>query len=200
MRNFCDAVDESMNGNLRPCHHGRMAEVRVAHTAELGPEELRGIRGLLDEAFGGDFSDDDHEHILGGVHALVWEGAELAGHGAVVMRRLLHDGRALRTGYVEGVAVREERRGLGHGAAAVAALERVIRRAYELGALATSEEAAGFYAARGWRTWTGTLSVVAPGGLERTDEEAGGILVLPVSAALVPDGDLACDWRGGDVW
>jgi transposase InsO family protein len=24
--------------------------------------------------------------------------------------------------------------------------------------------------------------------------------VLPVSAALTPDGDLACDWRGGDVW
>jgi aminoglycoside 2'-N-acetyltransferase I len=30
------------------------------------------------------------------------------------------------------------------------------------------------------------------------DEDA--IFVLPVSAELVPDGDLACDWRDGDVW
>lgn len=50
--------------------------------------------GLLDEAFPDDeaYTDEDHEHALGGVHALVWEGPELIGHGSVVMRRLLHDG------------------------------------------------------------------------------------------------------------
>ncbi len=113
---------------------------------------------------------------------------------------LLHDGRALRTGYVEGVAVRSDRRRRGHGAALMDALERVIRGAYEIGALATSEQAADFYAARGWQLWRGTASVIAPGGIERTEEEEGGIYVLPVSATLRPDGDLACDWRGGDVW
>jgi aminoglycoside 2'-N-acetyltransferase I len=41
----------------------------------------------------------------------VLDGDELVGHGAVVMRRLLHDAQALRTGYVEGVAVRADRRG-----------------------------------------------------------------------------------------
>ncbi len=88
-----------------------MAEVRTLHTSELSAEELRAIRLLLDESFDGDFTDDDHEHALGGMHALVREGPELIGHGSVVMRRLLHGGRALRTGYVEGVAVRADRPG-----------------------------------------------------------------------------------------
>lgn len=177
-----------------------MTAVRSAHTSELRPEELRAIRELLDEAFAGDFADEDYEHALGGVHALVWEGRELIGHGSVVMRRLLHGGKALRTGYVEGVTVRTDRRQRGLGAALMAALERVIRGGYQIGALSASEEGADFYAALGWRLWTGTASVIAPGGIQRTEEEDGSIFVLPVTVALTPDGDLACDWRGGDVW
>ena len=177
-----------------------MAEVRTVHTAWLSRQELRAIRALLDDAFGGDVTDDDYEHVLGGVHALVWEGPQLIGHGSVVMRRLLHDGRALRTGYVEGVAVRPDRRARGHGAAVMTELERVIRAAYEIGALGATEAAVGFYAARGWQLWTGTASVIAPSGLQRTEEDEGGIYVLPVTAELTPGGDLACDWRGGDVW
>ncbi|MQA15869.1 MAG: GNAT family N-acetyltransferase [Pseudonocardiaceae bacterium] len=177
-----------------------MAELRTAHTAELSPRGLQAIRVLLDDAFVGEFTEDDHEHALGGMHVLAWEGRELIGHGSVVMRRLLHGGRALRTGYVEGVAVRVDRRRRGHGADLMHALERVIRGAYELGALSATGEAAHFYAARGWRAWTGTVSVIAPGGLERTEADEGGVYVLPVSAALTPHGDLACDWRSGDVW
>ena len=67
------------------------------------------------------------EHALGGVHAPLWEGEELIGHGSVVMRRLLHDGMALRTGYVEAVAVRADRRRRGHGEVVMEALERVSR-------------------------------------------------------------------------
>ena len=176
-----------------------MTEVRLAHTASLSPDERRAIRRLLDDAFD-DMTDDDYEHALGGMHALVWEGTELIGHGSVVMRRMLHGGRSLRTGYVEGVAVRGDRRRHGHGAALMAELERIIRAAYEVGALGATDEGALFYASRGWRAWTGTVSVVAPGGIERTPEEDGYIFVLPVSAKLDLDGDLACDWRGGDVW
>ncbi|MDQ4021770.1 MAG: GNAT family N-acetyltransferase [Actinomycetota bacterium] len=177
-----------------------MAAVQIAHTAWLSPEELQAIRILLDEAFNGDVTEDDYEHALGGMHALIWEDRELIGHGSVIMRRLLHGSRALRTGYVEGVAVRADHRRHGHGAALMTALERVIRGGYEIGALGSSDEAADFYAAREWQQWMGTASVIAPGGIERTAQEEGCIYVLPVSAELTPDGDLACDWRGGDVW
>lgn len=80
------------------------------------------------------------------------------------------------------------------------ALEQVIRGADEIGALGSSAEAADFYAARGWQQWTGTASVITPGGTQRTPDEEGFIYVLPVSGELAAYGDLACDWRGGDVW
>jgi len=70
-----------------------MIDLRVAHAASLGA-----ARALLEEVFRGNLSDDDWEHALGGVHALVWEDGELVGHAALVQRRLLHGGRALRTG------------------------------------------------------------------------------------------------------
>ncbi len=177
-----------------------MPHVRIVHTSRLNAAELAGIRALLDDAFDGNFDDDDFEHGLGGMHAVVREGSTLIAHGSVVMRRLFHAGRSLRTGYVEGVGVRAEHRGHGHGHAVMAALEEIIGGAYEIGALSTTEAAVGFYASRGWQLWPGTASVLSPRGLVRTPEDEGAIYLLPGTAQLPAGGDLACDWRGGDVW
>lgn len=176
------------------------SDVSTAHTSDLDEATLKAARELLDRAFEGDMSDDDWEHALGGVHALVWEGDELVGHASVVQRRLLHRGRALRTGYVEGVGVRADRRRRGHGGALMEALERVIRGAYELGALSSSEEAMDFYAGRGWKQWRGPTSVMTPTGISRTVDDDGGIYVLPLAVPLDLDAELTCDWRDGDVW
>jgi aminoglycoside 2'-N-acetyltransferase I len=118
----------------------------------------------------------------------------------VVQRRLLHGGRALRAGYVEGVGVRADRRGRGHGAGLMAAVERVIARAYELGALGATDEAASFYVARGWRRWEGPTSALTPEGIVRTADEDGGIHVLEGAVALDLSAPLVCDWRDGEVW
>ncbi|MBB1254828.1 aminoglycoside 2'-N-acetyltransferase, partial [Streptomyces sp. OF3] len=77
----------------------------TAHTSELDAGTLQTARTLVEESFTVEYSGADWEHGLGGMHALVWEEGELVAHGSVVQRRLLHEGRALRTGYVEGVAV-----------------------------------------------------------------------------------------------
>ncbi|GII55788.1 aminoglycoside 2'-N-acetyltransferase [Planotetraspora thailandica] len=175
-------------------------EIRTAHTADLDPATLRAVRSLLGDAFGEDLSDHDWEHALGGMHALVWEGAELVAHGSLVQRRMLHGGRALRTGYVEAVGVLSGMRRRGYGAAVMAEMERLIRGGYDLGALSSSEEALTFYAARGWEPWRGPSWALTPGGVTRTEEEDDGIYVLPVTATLDPEGDLTCDWRDGDVW
>jgi len=176
-----------------------MTELRTAHTAELDAASRSAARALLDDVFE-DMTDDDWEHALGGVHALVWDGGELIGHASLVQRRLVHGGRALRAGYVEGVGVRADRRRRGHGAAMMAALERVVRGAYDLGALGATDEAATFYAARDWQRWLGPTSALTPTGIVRTEEEDGAIYVLPASTALDLSGDLTCDWRDGDVW
>ena len=177
-----------------------MAEVRTAHTSELDAATLAAARALLEDVFAGELTEHDWEHALGGVHALVWEDGELVAHGAVVQRRLLHAGRALRTGYVEGVGVRADRRRRGHGAAVMRALERVVRGAYDLGALGTTDEAAPFYAALGWQVWRGSTSALTPEGIVRTADEDGGILVLRGDVPLDLGGDLVCDWRDGDPW
>lgn len=176
-----------------------MAEVRIVHTAELDAASGSAARALLDDVFD-DMTDQDWEHALGGVHALVWEGAELVGHASLIQRRLLHGGRALRTGYVEGVGVRADRRRRGYGAAMMEALERVARGAYDMGALGATDGAAAFYASRGWRLWLGPSSTLTPTGVQRTEDEDGGIYVLPLGVPLDLSGELTCDWRDGDVW
>ena len=121
--------------------------VSFAHTAQLDPAVLDAARALLHDVFEGDFYEDDWEHSLGGLHALAWEDETLIGHAAVIQRRLMYDGRALRTGYVEGVGVRADRRGRGVGGAMMSALEDVIRGAYDLGALGATDEAEPLYLA-----------------------------------------------------
>lgn len=174
--------------------------VRTAHTAELDTAVLEALGALLAEAFRGDWTDHDWEHALGGVHAMIWERRELVGHAAVVQRRLLYRGQALRTGYVEAVAVRADRRRRGYGAALMDAIEAVIRGAYDLGALATSEEGSSFYAPRGWRRWQGPTSALTPAGIVRTPDDDDSIHVLRVNLELDLDDELTCDWRDGDVW
>lgn len=176
-----------------------MTDVRTAHTSDLDAPTLEAARALLYDVFD-DMTEEDWEHSLGGVHALAWEGGELIGHASVIQRRLLHGGRALRAGYVEGVGVRGDRRGHGYGGAMMEALERVVRGAYDLGALGATDEAADFYAARGWTLWQGPSSALTPTGIRRTEEDDGGIYVLPVTVSLDVTGELTCDWRDGDDW
>jgi aminoglycoside 2'-N-acetyltransferase I len=176
------------------------SRIQVVHTSELQIDVLERARRLLADVFEGDWSDEDWEHSLGGMHALAYDGAELVGHGAVVQRRLIHDDRALRTGYVEGVGVRTDQRGNGVGAKIMTELERVIRSAYVLGALSSTEEALEFYARRGWRNWEGPTYALTPAGVQRTADEDGGIYVLPGTAPLDLTGDLICDWRDGELW
>jgi aminoglycoside 2'-N-acetyltransferase I len=173
--------------------------IQTAHTADLEPPALAAARALLYDVFD-DMTEHDWEHSLGGMHALVWEGDELVGHAAVVQRRLLHGGRALRAGYVEGVGVRADHRRRGHGAAMMDALERVVRSAYDLGALGATDEAVALYERRGWKPWQGPSSALTPAGVRRTPDEDGAIYVLPGAVALDLAGELTCDWRDGDVW
>ncbi len=173
---------------------------RLIHTADLDNETRLSAHQLLIDAFEGKFSDEDWDHALGGMHALVYHHGALIAHAAVVQRSLIYRGTPLRTGYVEGVAVREDWRGQGLGAALMDAAEQVIRGAYRLGGLKPSESARQLYLDRGWLKWRGPTSVLAPGGTIHTPENDGGVFVLPVDIQLDPTVDLICDWRCGDVW
>jgi aminoglycoside 2'-N-acetyltransferase I len=175
------------------------AELRIVHTADLDAAARHAARALLDDVFD-DMTDEDWDHALGGMHAMLSEGPELIGHASVIQRQLLYGGRAWRTGYVEAVAVRADRRRTGHGGTLMDAVERIIRGAYEVGALGSTDAGAAFYAARGWLRWLGPCSALTPEGIIRTADEEGYIYVYPVTAPLDISRELTCDWREGDAW
>ncbi|MFI5805371.1 GNAT family N-acetyltransferase [Streptomyces sp. NPDC051561] len=176
--------------------------LRTAHTAHLTPAELTAARALLDDAFDGDFSDEDWDHGLGGMHALIESpDGQLLAHGSLVMRRVQHRDSSLRIGYVEAVAVRAGHRGQGLGGRIMAALEEIVDHAYVLGALSASDAGAALYAARGWQVWSGPLAALGPIGVVPLPEEEGTTYVRPAAGRSLPDPDAALlfDWREGDV-
>ncbi|MEV6393177.1 GNAT family N-acetyltransferase [Streptomyces sp. NPDC051907] len=174
---------------------------RLAHTFELTQAELADIRSLLTDAFDGDFGDEDWGHTLGGVHALLYEDGVPVAHGAVIQRRVAHAGRSLRTGYVEGVAVRSDLRRRGLGDRVMEALERVIDGAYDLGALSASDAGAQLYAARGWQLWRGRIEAMTPEGTVHLPDEEDSTYLRPAAGRRLPDPSAALlfDWRDGDV-
>jgi aminoglycoside 2'-N-acetyltransferase I len=178
---------------------------RLVHTSDLDVETREDARRMLIEAFrDGEgesaFAEPDWEHALGGMHALVCVRGALIAHGAVVQRRMIHRGAALRCGYLEAVAVREDWRGQGLATAVMDALEQVLRGAYQLGALCSSEAGRNLYTSRGWLPWQGTTSALGPSGVARTPADDGSIFVWPVSVELDVNADITCDHRDGDVW
>lgn len=173
---------------------------RLVHTADLESDARQRARDMVAEAFGGDFTDTDWEHALGGMHALIWHHGAIIAHGAVTQRRLLYGGAALRCGYVEAVAVHADWRGQGLAIAILDACEQVIRGGYQLGALRSSDRGRRLYALRGWLPWRGPTSVLAPTGPIRTPDDDRSVFVFPLGTTLDCTAGLACDWRDGDVW
>jgi len=182
----------------------RVHSARLIHTSDLDNETRDDARRMVIDAFGGEFTDADWEHALGGMHALIFDHGALIAHAAVVQRRLLYRDTALRCGYLEGVAVREDRRGQGLASAVMDAAEQVLRGAYQLGALSASDAGRHIYPPRGWLPWQGPTSVLGPAGVMRTPDDDSCLFVLPVAlpdgAELDPTAEITCDWRDGDVW
>jgi aminoglycoside 2'-N-acetyltransferase I len=182
----------------------RVHSARLIHTSDLDHETRDDARRMVIDAFGGEFTDADWENALGGMHALIFDHGALIAHAAVVQRRLLYRDTALRCGYLEGVAVREDRRGQGLATAVMDAAEQVLRGAYQLGALSASDAGRHIYAARGWLPWQGPTSVLTPDGVTRTPDDDDCLFVLPVAlpvgTELDATAEITCDWRDGDVW
>jgi aminoglycoside 2'-N-acetyltransferase I len=179
-----------------------MARLRSAASADLTGVELAALRRLLFQEFGDRFTEDDWRHAVGGTHLLVLEEDEIVAHAAVVRRTLLAQGRSLRTGYVEGVATRHDRRRQGLARLLMQEADRIIKERCQLGALSDGTGIPGFYQRLGWERWQGPTFVDAPGGPLRTAEEDGSVLVLrtPTTGDLDLTASLTCDWRAGDVW
>ncbi len=175
--------------------------MRLCHTSQLETHRFAQLRRLCETAFDGDFDAFDFDHALGGMHALVVDADDqLLAHAAVVARAVLVGDRPLRCGYVEAVAVAPQHQRRGFGGAVMTAVEEVIERAYDLGALGASDAGARLYRTHGWRAWRGSLGVLSPDGWVPTPDDEGAVLVRAVGVNVSFDERLTCDWRAGDVW
>jgi aminoglycoside 2'-N-acetyltransferase I len=181
-------------------HDGSVLSPQIVTTDAAEPELLASVRRLLDEAFMGEFSDEDWEHTLGGVHAVVTEKGRPIAHAAVVPRTLEVGGRPMRTGYVEGVATALGRHGEGLGTVVMTGVMEELRARFDLGALST--ERPGFYERLGWERWEGPTFVRDRGAMERTEDEDNGILVLRFGPSRRVDlgAPIVCKARSGDDW
>ncbi len=171
--------------------------IATCTTSDL--DRVAEVLALMDAAFAGDFSAEDWEHALGGVHALAVIDGRVCAHAAVVPRTLWIDDRPMRGGYVEAVAVLPELQRQGLGTAVMRAIAPAVAD-YQIGALSTAEHR--FYERLGWQRWRGRTWVRTDSGVVRTEEEDDGIMVLttPLSPALSIDGDIVCRDRLGDAW
>ncbi|MFN7920135.1 MAG: GNAT family N-acetyltransferase [Bryobacteraceae bacterium] len=176
--------------------------VRSAASAGLAPAAAASIRAMLDEAFAGDFSDDDWDHALGGVH--YWIEADdgaIVCHGSVIERTLVCGDRRYRTGYVEAVATAPHLHRRGYASEVMRCIGAQVRQGFEVGALSTG--APGFYARLGWELWRGpVMAATETGAIESMPDEEGGIMILRTAATIDLDLDacIVADWRTGDVW
>lgn len=173
--------------------------LEVVRSEDLSPERLAEIRALLVDAFDDGFSDDDWDHTLGGWHLLAMDKGLLA-HAAVVERVLDVGGRALRAGYVEGVATTPTRQGEGLGSLVMRRVGQLLVDEFEVGALSTGRHA--FYERLGWERWRGPTFVRDVPKLVRTADEDDGIMVLRYGTTKGLDLRLpiSCETRPGDDW
>jgi aminoglycoside 2'-N-acetyltransferase I len=174
--------------------------IRIAPSEKLSSVLQTSLRTMLESAYDGDFSDDDWQHALGGVHVYQRSESGFVSHAALISRSIRWDDITLRAGYVEAVATSPtaQRQGL-----ATAILHRIndwILTRYEFGVLSTSAHA--LYERLGWERWHGASYVDAPSGFRRTRDDDQGLMILrtPRTPPLSLHGTLVADWRGGDVW
>ena len=72
--------------------HTQVHTARLVHTADLESDARQRAHDMVSDAFGGDFTDTDWDHALGGMHALIWHRGAIIAHGAVIQRRLIYRG------------------------------------------------------------------------------------------------------------
>jgi aminoglycoside 2'-N-acetyltransferase I len=175
--------------------------LREVESRQLTDGELAAIRRLMDDAFEGDFADEDLDHALGGRHWFVEDGGRIVTHASVVERVIEVDRVPLRTGYVEAVGTAPDLQRRGLGTRVMEGATRHIHERFELGCLGTGEWA--FYEHLGWERWQGPSFVrLENGTLVRSPDDDDGIMVLrtPATPTIDPRSSITCGWRPGDSW
>jgi aminoglycoside 2'-N-acetyltransferase I len=173
-------------------------QIQIVRTGDLDDPRRNEILTLCRAAYREDL-DGYLENIGPGVHLLGRVEGTLVSHAMFVERWLqLHDGRLLRTGYVELVATAPAGQRRGYASALMRRVADEIH-AFDIGALSPTDER--IYARLGWQTWRGPLLVRTGTSVVTSQDEGLMILRLPRTPAdLSLDEPISIEWRPGEVW
>jgi aminoglycoside 2'-N-acetyltransferase I len=179
----------------------RRCRVRVVDSEQVDEATRLALRTLWARAFGDRFSADDEAHAYGGVHVLALDGERVVGHASAVPRRIRFGDQGWRSvGYVEAVATDPDHQGEGVGRRVMGRLHEEVAARWPVAMLSTGR-ATGFYERLGWERWRGSsYTRTATGAVP--DDEHGGLMILRLDPAAVPDLSVAvtCEDRPGDAW
>lgn len=175
-------------------------EYRRLHTSQLISSEKETLFGLLVEGFSSDFTYDDFQHTLGGMHVIAYDQQKMVGHVAIVQRNMAINDDPISVGYVEAMVVEENYRRQGIGASLMQHTNEIISACYQLGLLSASEEGQKLYRSVGWKVWKGALFEQQQRHYIRSIEEEGGVMAWSAHDNIDFTASLYCDFRGGDQW
>ncbi|MGN6090623.1 MAG: GNAT family N-acetyltransferase [Actinomycetales bacterium] len=173
----------------------------VVTSEQLDAAARVALRTLWDRAFGSRFDDNDADHAYGGVHVVARDGETLVAHASAVERRLRFGNAQWRpVGYVEAVATDPDHQRSGVGREVMLRLQQEIAARWPVAMLSTGQ-ATGFYERLGWERWQGLSYTARTDGVV-ADDEHGGLMILRLDRAAVPDltVDVTCEDRPGDAW
>jgi aminoglycoside 2'-N-acetyltransferase I len=178
-----------------------MSRCAVVASTELAGDLLVAVRRLLDDAFGGGFTDDDWRHTDGGWRVVSFDDdGHPNSHAAVVPRTLTIGDAPFHAGYVEGVGTATAQQRQGRATAVMAEAGKVVREHFDIGALSTGLHT--FYERQGWERWRGPTFVRDGTSLIRTPDEDDGVMVLRFGPSRAVDlsASISCEERAGDAW
>ena len=122
----------------------------------------------------------------------------MIGHACWVTRWLQPgDGPALRTAYIEVVAVEPELRRRSVGSAVMERVRQEIQ-SYELSGLWPDHPE--FYAWLGWDMWRGPLAIRTDDEVQDTPDDKVMVLRTPFTPEIDFDARLTAEWRPREVW
>lgn len=174
-------------------------QYNVMTDQQLTTTHLQQLNALFIDAFEQNFSDDDFEHLYGGIHIIASANTIIIGHAALIPRTIHIDGSPYQVGYIEGVAVASTYQRQGIGAQIMRQITDMAAHDFVVAMLSTGEH--DFYARFGWQRFKGESYVDNHGTIERTADEDEGLMVLTNLTHLNQPGIAwVCDWRTGDVW
>lgn len=175
-------------------------EYKNSHSSQLSNEEKETLYRMLYQGFDHDFTRDDFQHALGGMHVLAYDHQQIIGHVSIVQRNMAIGDKPITVGYVEAMAVLENYRRQGIGKQLMLATNKIIDDCYQLGLLCASDEGVSLYQSVGWRVWNGSLYELNQGHYIHSIDEEGGIMGWSNNQSIDFTQPLYCDFRSGDQW